>query len=147
MRIGIVIYATALTVTVAAAGQAASKTILEGVYDEAQAKRGEAAFMKTCAACHKADLTGDESKESPALVGEEFVSSWEGSTLEELFRVIKTTMPQSQPGGPRPGSLPDQEYIDIVAFLLHSNKFPAGKAALGTDLEALKTVKIVPHKS
>jgi hypothetical protein len=40
----------------------------------------------------------------------------------------------------KPASLGDQEYADIVAFLLKSNKYPAGEKPLEPDPLALKGV-------
>jgi hypothetical protein len=42
----------------------------------------------------------------------------------------------------RPGSLPLQTYIDIIAFVLQKNEMPAGQQELGTDVTALKQIFI-----
>jgi polar amino acid transport system substrate-binding protein len=40
----------------------------------------------------------------------------------------------------KPASLKDQQYADIVAFLLRSNGYPAGQQELRPDPTALKNV-------
>ena len=42
----------------------------------------------------------------------------------------------------RPNSPPSQSYRDIVAFILQSNKFPAGGKNLDADQEELKQILI-----
>jgi polar amino acid transport system substrate-binding protein len=41
--------------------------------------------------------------------------------LAAVFDYIKTTMPADEPG-----SLRDAEYMDILAFVIQANGFPAG---------------------
>src|SRR5215471_14438735 len=69
--------------------QAAGKSTQDGVYTDAQAKRGEAAYGKTCAGCHGPDLAGADT--APSLTGGEFNSGWGDLTLDDLFDRIKTT--------------------------------------------------------
>ena len=38
--------------------------------------------------------------------------------------------------------MPPQTKIDIVAHLLKSNKYPAGKVELAKELDALKDIKL-----
>jgi len=49
--------------------------------------------------------------------------------------IIKQTMPQD-----KPASLSEQEYAEIVAFLLKSNKYPAGEQPLEPNPAALKGI-------
>ena len=44
-----------------------AKSQWDGVYTEAQAKRGETAYSELCASCHGPDLTGGEM--APGLTG------------------------------------------------------------------------------
>jgi len=50
------------------------------------------------------------------------------STLHLLFDKTKTTMPRGAPA-----TLSDKAYVDIVAYMLKANEFPAGAHELGVD--------------
>src|SRR4029453_4742693 len=76
-----------------------------------------------------------------ALVGPDFLLQWGDLTVDELFQRIRTTMPQDSPS-----SLSAQTYVDIVAYILESNKFPAGKEDLKRDADVLKAIKITKGK-
>ena len=97
--------------------------------------RREATYNNECSSCHGAGLEGDGF--APALAGTEFLSNWNGTTLGDLFDRIRISMP---PGSP--ASVPPQSKADIVAHLLKSNKYPAGKTEIGKELEPLKLIKI-----
>jgi mono/diheme cytochrome c family protein len=116
----------------------AGKSTQDGVYSDAQAKRGEAAYSKTCAGCHGPDLAGADT--APSLTGPEFNAGWTDLTLDDLFERIKTTMP-----GDAPGSLSAEQCADILAFVLSKDGFPAGQAEL-TAGPGLKDVKFVVKK-
>jgi len=99
-------------------------TVLGGVYTAAQATRGEAAFGSNCAKCHEgADVDG------PPLNGDPFIDRWREDNLETLFDFMKTQMPRDEPGKLTVGA-----YVDILAYLLSRNSFPAGgqELTLGT---------------
>ena len=49
-----------LAIAMAALSQETSRSIWDGVYTEAQAKRGAAIYSAECAGCHGLDLTGVE---------------------------------------------------------------------------------------
>jgi hypothetical protein len=53
--------------------------------------------------------------------------------VSDLFVVLKATMPQDQPG-----SLSDDQYAAVIAFLLNKNGVPQGQTMLKPDLDALK---------
>ena len=114
-----------------------SKTIWDGVYSTDQAQHGGQQYRESCASCHREDLSGDGV--TPGLAGEEFIEHWDKTTVEDLFRRIKTTMPADHPG-----SLADADYLDVVAFLLKENGVPGGPSELrrqGDD--SLKHILIV----
>ena len=116
-----------------------SRTVLDGVYTEEQAKRGEPTYSTTCASCHGPALAGTEM--APPLTGKSFLDNWIDTTVSDLFQKINVAMPADDPG-----SLKADQTADIVAHILAINKFPAGKTALGTEAEALKQIKIVAPK-
>jgi S-disulfanyl-L-cysteine oxidoreductase SoxD len=108
-----------------AAGLAQVPTsVLDAVYTAEQAARGEAAYGAHCIECHEG-LEAD----GPELAGKAFVDRWREDRLESLFTFIRTTMP-----GNTPGSLTDDEYADILAYLLRVNGLPAGARELRPDM-------------
>ena len=115
------------------------KTVWDGVYSEAQSKRGETAYGQYCAKCHGPDLMGADV--APPLVGVEFTSGWNDLTVGDLFERLRITMPAD-----KPGSVSAQNNADIVSFVLSKNGFPAGAADLAPQTEALKGIKILTQK-
>ena len=111
----------------------ALSTVWDGVYTSEQADRGNAAYNTNCAMCHKPDLRGGEGR---ALVGARFFDSWGEDTLDSLFSVIRQRMPEN-----RPGSLDEATYLDILAYILRSNEYPAGTTAL--TAESAKSIQVV----
>lgn len=120
-------------ISVAAVLAAQSKSVWQGVYTEEQAEQGKAGYEAQCSFCHLPDLTGQGF--APALIDDTFRIRWEDGKLGDLFSVVKQTMPQD-----KPGSLSDQQYAEIVAFLLKSNRYPAGSRELPPDQAALNDV-------
>lgn len=119
--------------------QSASTSVWDGVFTEAQAKRGEAAYLRECANCHGPGLEGGDI--TPALVGGGFTSNWNDLTLGDLSERIRLTMPLD-----RPGTLSRQENADVIAFVLRVNAWPAGARELPSDLGALKEIRIESNK-
>jgi mono/diheme cytochrome c family protein len=117
----------------------ATGSVLDGVFTEEQAKRGETTYSTSCASCHGPSLAGTEM--APPLTGKSFVDNWTDTTISDLFQKIGVAMPADDPG-----SLKAEQTADIVAHILAVNKFPAGKTELGTGADALKEIKIVAAK-
>ena len=115
------------------------KSVWDGVYTDDQAKRGQPIYVRECASCHSADLTGGES--APPLAGGQFMSNWDGLSAAELFKRMKDSMPQN-----KPGSLSGQENADILAYMFQVNQFPSGKTELARQPEALSTIKLESQK-
>jgi S-disulfanyl-L-cysteine oxidoreductase SoxD len=130
---GLVIVLTGMSALGVRAEQA--KTANDGIYTDAQAIRGQGLYGQQCAACHAADLTGSG---APPLAGKDFLSTWNGMSLDDLVEKIVTSMPSGAPG-----SLSRVQATDLVAFILESNHFPAGSAELDSDPATLKTITIV----
>lgn len=112
---------------------AAAKIVSDGVYTDAQAVRGKTVYENQCAICHSSDLAGQGF--APPLIDEPFKSRWQDGNLGDLFIIVKQTMPQD-----KPASLSDKEYAEIVAYVLKSNRYPAGEQELGTGPALLKTI-------
>ena len=113
----------------------AKKTTLDGVFTAAQAERGKTHFAGRCASGHQADLGGDR---GPALKGEAFLAHWESGSVNSLFEKIRETMPVTGPN-----EVTDEAKADIVAYLLRSNGFPAGKTELRAEADTLGVIDIV----
>ena len=121
--------------TAAALIQGTTTTVSDGVYTEAQARRGLEKYTQVCSNCHEPDLSGSD--QSPALVGGEFLDRWEGQSVGDLADRIRTSMPQDDIG-----SLNIQMSADLTAYLLQFNKFPAGQKELPADRSAMKAIAI-----
>jgi mono/diheme cytochrome c family protein len=98
-----------------------------GVYTEIQAARGDTAFQKYCLSCHTPDFHADQ----------QFRMNWLGRSVYELFKILKTTMPEDNIGG-----LSDDDYTRVIAYILKLNGFPAGPDSLMSDSVAQKRIRI-----
>ena len=119
--------ACAFLTVISAFGQT-PRTVLDGVYTDGQAKRGEAAYSMNCAGCHGEDLFG---RAMGPLRGEHFLDRWREDGLNVLFTHIRTKMPANAAG-----SLGEATYLDILAYILQVNAFPAGTRELTADAVA-----------
>lgn len=112
---------------------ASRKTVRDPVYTAAQAERGKQVYEANCVTCHLADLDGSANPTAGArgapLVGTRFVQDFGESKISALFNKMKRDMPSG-----RPGSLTDQEYLDVATYVLQKNSFPAGSAELTSDV-------------
>jgi S-disulfanyl-L-cysteine oxidoreductase SoxD len=84
-------------------------------YTEAQATRGQQVFTTVCGACHS----------EREFSGQAFMTKWKGKPVGDFHGFISTNMPQD-----RPGALPPQQYIDVIAYILKLNGNPAGSREL-----------------
>jgi quinoprotein glucose dehydrogenase len=121
-------YVIACLLAAQTAGQA-PRSVWDGVFTDAQAERGRVAFSANCASCHGSELRGAESK---ALRDERFWSDWKETTVDYLLGQISRNMPFSDDGS-LAGTLASATYQDIVAHILKTNGFPAGKEDLTRD--------------
>ena len=98
----------------AAAGTSADpRTINDAIYTDEQAEAGEKLYAEHCLACH------DKKYFRPVL------KAWEGQPLGLLYTVMSASMPESNPG-----ALPRKDYVDILAYILSLNRYPAGESEL-----------------
>lgn len=114
----------------------AQSTTLDGVYAEEQAIAGQAVYEANCAACHAATLRGTPG--GPGIVGVRFELNWADRPLGELYTYIHDFMPAGQPG-----TLSDEQYAQVTAYILQQNGYPAGEDDLPTDAEVLNEITIV----
>jgi mono/diheme cytochrome c family protein len=111
----------------ALAAQAPGRTILDSVYTTAQAARGEALFAAKCRSCHVTEsLAGNTAL---PLKADLFIERWREDYLQSLFNKMIGFMPPPNVS-PR---LKDEEYVDIISFLLQQNGYPAGAQELKLD--------------
>lgn len=114
----------ALAATVCAAfGGVAGQEAHPAPYTAAQAEAGRETYQAICAACHMPDLVGSD--DAPPLTGAYFASSWVGYPVSTLLEFVQGNMPLTVPG-----SLNEEEYVTVVAYLLSMNGAPAGDTPL-----------------
>jgi mono/diheme cytochrome c family protein len=101
------------------------KTVLDGAYSTEQAARGQVAYTKGCASCHGEDLKGVAGTNAAVLVGDRFLDRWREDDLGELFRFLQISMPSRAAS-----TMTDEAKLDVMAYLLQANKFPAGSTEL-----------------
>jgi quinoprotein glucose dehydrogenase len=130
---------TASTSQSAATGSAVERTVWDGVYNDAQAKRGQELYQQECSSCHLDSLGGADM--APALAGDAFMTQWNDLSLGDLFDRIRISMPQD-----KPATLSRQAYADIVAHMLKENHMPAGSAELQDDIAVLKQIKVLAKR-
>ena len=128
---GVVTSRTALAV-----GQEASSSVLDGVFTSAQALRGQRVYNRDCVSCHGPEFEGDEM--APSIAGSEFIGFWTEVPVGSLFERIKVSMPADDPG-----RLSDEEYTDVLAYLLDASSYPSGESELPADKAALDQIMIV----
>ena len=135
--------ATAVTVvaktTVGSAASLQTPSLWDGAYTEAQARRGEPLYEQSCAECHGSDLNGVEM--APGLLGSAFLWNWNGLTLGDLFERVRISMPQGAPN-----SVSRSDKVDILAYMLEVNGFPAGKTELSGRASALRGVSFLAER-
>lgn len=92
----------------------AQTEIATGPFTAAESAAGRKAYMTHCASCHQANLSGKG--DAYALAGRQFMAGWVNQTSQALYNKIHSSMPTGAPG-----SLEDETYADLTAFILHAN--------------------------
>lgn len=77
------------------------------------AGRGAALYASHCAMCHGATLAGIS---APPLAGPVFMERWGGHPVEWLYYQARVSMPPQAPG-----SLADEDYVDLIVYVLSEN--------------------------
>src|SRR5688572_33506867 len=116
-------FVTLLITSTSFGAQAAAQaplTVQDGVYSEAQARRGQALYAQRCAGCHGPALAGAS---APALTGDLFTNKFRMEPLSALFIQIRYAMP---PKAEANAQLTSEQAADLVAHVLKSNGFPGG---------------------
>ena len=102
---------------------------LVAFYTEEQARRGQRAFRQVCSDCHY----------TSEFKGPVFTDVWARRTARDLYRELRRTMPDDNPGG-----LPRQTYVDVMAYILELNGYPAGSDELPPDDQVLGSFRLTP---
>jgi mono/diheme cytochrome c family protein len=118
-----------LAITLGATAVAEPRTTNDAVYSKDQAKVGEQLYKDNCLMCH------DKKYFRPVF------EAWDGQTLGIMFTVMNASMPESNPG-----SLPLQDYVDILAYILSLNRYAAGDSALSNENDNLNEITIAKRK-
>lgn len=109
----------------------------EGPYTAEQAQKGETLYQANCAMCHGAKLEGAG---GPALSAATLYTDW--GTADALYAMFSKAMPPQSPG-----TLGEESYVNILAYILKASGFPAGKTPLTSKPEDLKKIKFEKPKS
>ncbi len=115
---------------------AEERTVRDGVFASSQAERGRVIYEQTCAlGCHIENLMG--SGPSLNLRGYDFLLRWADFSLAELLELMNTTMPKDENV-----RLTDKQYVDVIAYILSANGFPAGTEELADRAATLDSIYI-----
>jgi mono/diheme cytochrome c family protein len=102
------------------------RTTKSGVYSREQADRGQDVYIGMCKSCHTPE----------SHTAATFTVKWNGKPLSALYEYIRDQMPKNEPG-----SLSEQEYADVLAYVLKLNRMPAGSDDLPTEVGTMKTIR------
>jgi mono/diheme cytochrome c family protein len=111
----------------AQSAQSDDAKIWAGVFSAEQSQRGQKAYEAFCTRCHGLNLLGGRAGAGggPSLKDANFWLDWERAPLSSLLSKIQRTMPLDSPG-----SLRDDDYTDLLSFILSQNSFPSGTTEL-----------------
>lgn len=103
------------------------------LYAKSQASAGASAYSQHCAKCHGPLLEGQLGGYSaPALRGAQFALPDSDVEVKDIFLTIAQRMPSIAPR-----SLPPETYVNIMAFILNKNGYPAGPTKLTYELASV----------
>lgn len=95
------------------------------MFSQAQADRGRTEYATFCTVCHSArSFRG-------------IIHDWDGLTVGYVTEVIKQTMPEDSPA-----SLRDQQYLDIVVYMLSLDGVTPGDRPLQVSDEGWSDIRI-----
>ena len=91
-----------------------------GPFTATQIEEGRKVYFSHCAACHLPTMAGQG--DALALAGYQFMAGWKNRTTQDLYKLIHSSMPKDAPG-----SLDDQSYANVTAYILHANGARPGR--------------------
>jgi mono/diheme cytochrome c family protein len=116
----------ALAIGTASASSQTAVALPQAWYTQEQADAGRINFNTSCAACHGYSM---------------FTRFLKFSNAEKYFNKISGSMPRWDPG-----SLPEQDYVNILALMLQETGFPPGDVPLTSDRARLRQIVLpTPH--
>lgn len=92
-----------------------------------QVDLGEQWFRSVCLECHAVGSVSNP----------DFRLKWGGRSAFDLYELIRSTMPEHEPG-----SLTQGTYTAIVAYLMKLNGMPVGTSAIASDSSVLASIKL-----
>jgi len=101
-----------------------------------QVTRGSDIYAERCVQCHGDTLDNGEFGGAP-LNGSYFRKHWGAGSVAALVAFMKAKMPPD-----RPGSLTDQSYAALTAFLLDANGYPKGDRELPPDTPSQQAMSL-----
>ena len=96
-------------------------------FTDGQADRGREVFRGQCTECHASSEFSDA----------QFKFKWSRRHAGSLFQMIQTQMPETAPG-----SLSDDETVNLVSYILRMNGFEPGDAELAADRAVLDGISL-----
>lgn len=112
---------------IAADAQSASISTMSGVYSADQAAKGREVFMGSCTGCHTV----------ASHSGSVFAARWMRKPLSDFYEYVSHLMPKSAPG-----TLSEDEYVWVTAYVLKLNGMPAGTRELSAEPAVLQRIRI-----
>jgi alcohol dehydrogenase (cytochrome c) len=100
-------------------------------YTLEQAAQGLAAYAQNCASCHGPNL--DDGQFAAPVKGSVFRQQWGAKSVEELFTYVSSRMPPASPG-----SLDNEQYAQVLAYVLQQNGVAPGSRTLPSNPELLR---------
>lgn len=119
-----------------AAGGDSSTEVSSGIFTEEQAESGVMFYRQSCAECHGIRLGGGM---GPALDDEAFLRAWGERSVAALDAYVRAEMPLGLGG-----TLSEEAYSEIMAFILQSLGHEAGTVQYSVDLSQLEDVMVDP---
>ncbi len=134
--VAVSILCLSLSFVAAQTGTSPQKSVRDGVFTAAQAERGRLAYEGTsCVRCHLDTLEGREQggggNGGAPLKGLRFIQDFGESKLSTLVNKMRVDKPNEDPG-----TLNEQTALDIAAYILLKNDYPAGTAELTSESAA-----------
>ena len=96
-------------------------------FTTAQANRGRDTFRATCTECHYSSEFSDS----------QFKFKWSRRAAGNLYQVIETEMPETDPG-----SLSPTQVVELVSYMLRMNGFEPGEDELSADRAVLDGISL-----
>ncbi|GAB1344874.1 HupE/UreJ family protein [Gemmatimonas sp.] len=103
------------------------RSTMAGVYTADQATKGREVFNSNCLGCHT----------TASHQGTAFQLKWFGRPLFDLFDYVSQAMPKAAPG-----TLTEDEYVWVTAYILRLNGMPPGRVELNAEPAWLKAVRV-----